>query len=121
MTERDVAISRHAHEAKPRAARIRLAHALVNLLQRVAHVGEPVMPPSERIVQILARERLELAEHRVESIILNGIVALPRRRHRREADFPEPDLLGEMLEDREHVEVLLGERDARADRATAMP
>src|SRR6185295_2604626 len=37
MAERDVSVGRHAHEAKSRAAGIGLAHAFVQLLERVAY------------------------------------------------------------------------------------
>ena len=61
----------------------------------------------ERRVAVLGGQRAELREQLVEAAVGDRVVAAGRRRHRREAHFPEPDLVGE-------VPV-----DARARRASA--
>ena len=57
MAERDVAVGRHAHETEAGATRVGLAHALVNLLERVAHVREAVVFSGERVLQELRARR----------------------------------------------------------------
>ena len=49
------------------------------------------------------------------------MAAAGRRGHWREADLPEPDLLGEVAEDPLDVHLARGERDPRANRAAAVP
>src|SRR5512133_1591272 len=120
MTERHVTVSRDPHESNPGTARIRLAHSLVQLFERIADVRESVPPAGERRLEKIRRERLESAEQRLKAFVLNRVLSLPRCRDRREADLPEPDLLEEMLVDRDDVEVLSGERDARANRPPPM-
>src|SRR5678815_1521688 len=71
MTERDVTIRRHAHEAKSGAAWIRFAHSLVQLLERVAHVREAVPPAGERRLKEVRGERLKPAQKRLKAIVLN--------------------------------------------------
>src|SRR4029453_10968918 len=106
----------HAEQAETGAARIGLAHALVNLLERVLHVREPVMAVLGDPFEALAGQRPELGEHPVESLLANRVLLLWRGGDRREANFPEPHLLGEMAIDACDVERVGGERDARANR-----
>src|ERR1041385_9505164 len=117
MAQGDVAVGGDTHEAKPGAAWIRLAHSLVDLLERVAHVREAVPSPRECGVEEVSRQRLKAAQQFLKPLILDRVLSLPRRRHRSEADLPESDLLEQMLVDRRDVEVLTGECDARADGA----
>src|SRR3569833_1987084 len=106
MAQCDVTIGRHAHEADPSATWIRLAHAFVNLLEGVSHVREAMPTPRERCLEILRCQRLKAGEQRLKAVVLDRVLALPARRHRREADLPEADLLEEVTVDRHHVEIL---------------
>src|SRR5678810_497557 len=121
MAEGNVAVGRDAHETEAGTTRVRLAHALVDLLQRVAHVREAVMSSGERVLEELLSETLELAEHRLEAVFLDRVVTLPRRRHRREADLPEADLVPQVKIDRLDVEVLFRQCHTRAHRPPAVP
>ena len=57
VTERDVAVGGDAHQAEPGAARIRLAHALVDLLQRLPDVREAVMAVLQRRLEEVVGQR----------------------------------------------------------------
>ncbi len=120
MAERDVAVGRDAHQPEAGAARIRLGVALVNLLQRLAHVREAMMPVGQRGVAILLGEPPELRQQVVEPAVADRVVALRRRRHRRESDFPETHLVGEVTIDAGDVQRLPRQRHARADRPRPM-
>mgnify|MGYP005640883859 CR=1 FL=1 len=67
VTQRHVTVGGDAHQTKTRAAGQRLACALVQLLDRIAHVAEAVMPTGQRGLQELVAERSELSEHLIES------------------------------------------------------
>ena len=121
VAERDVSVGGDAHQPEPGAARERLAHALVDLFERLLDVREAVVPVVDRVFEELVGEIPELAEHVVVAVLGDGVAAAGRRRHRREADLPEPDLLGEMAIDPLDVERSGGQRDARADRPAAVP
>src|SRR4051812_26911190 len=120
MAEGDIAVRRDTHETDPRAARIGLAHSLVNLLERVAHIREAMATPRERRLEILPRQRLKAREQRLKALVFDRVLTLPARRHGREADLPEADLLEEMTIDRDDVEILPGQRHARAHRLPAV-
>src|SRR2546430_3187531 len=62
MTERHVAVGRDAEQPETRAARVGLAHALVQLLERLADVREAVMTIRDRRFEVLVREIAELIE-----------------------------------------------------------
>src|SRR5260370_944179 len=121
VAQSHVAIGGDAHQSQARAARISFTDALVNLFQRVLHVRESVMPVFQCGFEELLGERLELAEHGVESGFRDRVLAVGRRGDGCEADFPESDLFGEMPEDFANVERLGSECDARADGTAAMP
>src|SRR4051812_16351170 len=70
VAERDITICRDTHETEPRATRICLAHSFVQLLERVAHVGETVAPAGERRLKEIGGKRLESAEQRLKSFVL---------------------------------------------------
>jgi hypothetical protein len=116
VAERHVAVRGDAHQPHAGAARVRLARALVDLLERVAHVGEAVVPAGERGLEELVRQRVELVEHASEAVVLDRVSAAVGGGDRREADFAEADLLGEVAIDADDIEVLPRQRDARADR-----
>src|SRR4051812_16873250 len=77
MTERDVSVGRDAEQAESGATRMRLAHALVDFLERVAHIREAMPPARERRPEILAGERLESGEQLLKALILDRVFALP--------------------------------------------
>src|SRR5712691_7160873 len=115
VTQGDISVGRDAHEPESRAAWKRFAHAFVDLFQRLLDVREAVMPVRDRVLEELVCEIPELAEHVVVALLGNGVTAARRRRHRRKADLPETDLLGEMTINPLDVERPRGERDACAD------
>src|SRR5947209_9042107 len=115
MAERDVSFGRDPEEAEARAAGICLADAFMDLFERVFHVREAMMPVFGNVIGEFAREAAKLIEHSIESLLADCVLLLRRGRHRREADFPEPDLLGEMLVDARDVERIGRERDAGPD------
>ena len=86
-------------QAEARAARIRLGVAVMNLLQRLADVRETVMTILQRRCEEVAGEIAELRQQVIESAVANRVIAPRRRRHRREADFPEAELVGEVAID----------------------
>src|SRR5215475_10483580 len=106
VTERNVTVRRYAHEPEPRAARIRFTHPLVNFFEGVAHVRESMAAFCKCRLEKLGGERLETAKQLLKSLVLDGVLALPRRRHRRESDLPEAKLLIEMPVDGHDVEIL---------------
>ena len=75
----------------------------------------------DRRFEVLVREIEELIEHAIVAVVRDRVAAGRRRRHRREADFPEPDVVGEVTVDALHVEVRGRQRHARANRAAAVP
>src|SRR5262245_28791975 len=77
MTQRDVTIRRDSHEPEPRAARIRLAHSFMNLLERVAHVRESMPTSRERELEVLGGQRLKTAKELLEALVLDRVLALP--------------------------------------------
>ena len=117
MAQRHVAVRSHAHQPQPGPARVCFAGALVDLFQRVLHVREPVVPPVHRRLQPFAGQRAELAQHGIESLVVDGVLALRRGGYRRKAHLPEPDILGQMPVDFLDVQGLGRQRDARADGA----
>src|ERR1051326_1782156 len=78
------------------------------------------MAGCECVLEKFVSERAELLQHAIETAVADGVAALGRRRYRREADFVESDVFGEMAEDAEDVESLRGQGNARADRTAAM-
>ena len=119
VAERNVAVGRHAHEAEPRAARIGLAHAFVNFLERVAHVREAMAASGERRVEKLGGEvwkPVSTAESpRPRSRIRAATTSSPARSRPPRIRAPRRDGV-----DGRDIEILPGERDARADGATTM-
>ena len=120
MAQRHVAVGRHSQQAHARPAGIGLAHALVNFFERVLDVRETMVPVLDDVVAEVAGERAELVEHPVESLLADGVLLIRRRRDRREADFPEPELLGEVPVDARDVERVGRQRHARANRPAAV-
>src|SRR5439155_3106646 len=92
VTQRDVAVRRHPEQPQARAARIRLADAFVNFLQRILHVRESVMAIFDDMSEKIRRERAELIEHAIEAALADRVLLIRRRGHGREADFPEPEI-----------------------------
>ena len=73
MTQRDIAVGRDAEQAEPGAARVGLAHALVNLFERFGDVREAVMPVRDRVLEPFLREEPELREHAVEAAVADRV------------------------------------------------
>ena len=71
----------------------------------------------QRRIAEVAGQIAELRQQVIEAAVGDRVVAPRRGGHRREADFPEAKLLGEMAVDLADVERLLRQGDARADRA----
>ena len=69
MAKPDVPRRRDPQEPKPRAARISLAHSLMQFLEGVVDVRKPVMLILERIVEILGGELRELIENVIEPTV----------------------------------------------------
>src|SRR5436190_15621937 len=92
VAQRDIAAGRDAEKTEAGAAGIGLAHALVELLQRSLDVGGSVVPVGDRRLEKLKGELAELTEHLVVAALRNRMPAVGRGGHRREADFPEPDV-----------------------------
>ena len=74
----------------------------------------------ERRLEVIGGKRAELLEQVIEAAVGNGVVAAGRGRHRREADLPEAEFVGEVLIDPADVKCLPRERDSRADGPRAM-
>src|SRR5688572_33319239 len=110
-----MAIGADTEQAEAVATLVLLAHAFVDLLERVANVGEAVVPAGDGGVTELERQLLELPEHVAEAIGFDGVIALPRRGDWRKTDFVKPDLLEQVAIDHNHVEVLPRQRHASAD------
>ena len=71
VTQRHVAVGRDAHKAESGAAGIGLAHPLVNLLERVAHIREAVPLAREGIGEILLGQGLKGST----AVSINGVAA----------------------------------------------
>ena len=69
---------------------------VMQLLQRLANVREAVMAILERRLEEIAGQIAELRQQVIEAAVGNRVVAARRGRHRREADFPEAEFLGEV-------------------------
>src|SRR5579883_2146123 len=93
----------------------------MNLFERVLHIREAVVPAFQRGLQKLLRQRLKLPQHTVEPVLGDGVFAVRRGRYRRETDFPETDVLGQVPEDFVDIELVGRQRYPRADGPSAMP
>jgi hypothetical protein len=87
VTQRDVAARRHAEQSQAGTARIRLAHALVNFLERVLDVRESMMQVPHRGFLELDGECPELIQHPIKSVVVDRVLQRRRRRDRSKADF----------------------------------
>ena len=67
MARRDIAGRSDAHQSQPRAAGMRFVHALVQLGQRVADVGEAVHLAAQSEFQIFVGQNVELFENAVHA------------------------------------------------------
>ena len=121
MAERDLAVCGHAHQADARAARIRLRMPVMELLQRLANVREAVMPVLQRRFEKVPGEIAELRQQMIEAAVRDRVITPRRRGNRRKADFPEAELLGEMVIDLANVQRLLRQGHPGADRTRSMP
>ena len=120
VAERHVAVGGHAHQPQARAARERLADALVDLLDRVLDVREPVVPVVDRELEELLRQLLELAQHAVEPGVFDRVAPAVGGCDGSEADLPESDLVAQVVKNARHVQRLPGERHPGPDRAGAV-
>src|SRR5256885_7355699 len=69
MAERDVAVGRDAEQPQPGSARVRLADALVQLLERLLYVREAVVAIGDRRLEVFVGEIAELIEHAIVAIV----------------------------------------------------
>ena len=115
VAQADVAAGGDPHQPQPRPARIGLAGALVNLLQGLAHVREPVVLSGQRGLEELVGQRRELLDHLVEPLATERVFAARRGRHRGEPHLLEADLLGQVPVDARDVADLRGQGHPRPD------
>src|SRR5579885_3357890 len=74
----------------------------------------------ERGFEELVRQRAELLQHAVESVVADRVPPLRSRGHRRETDLVKSDVVRQVPENAMHVQRLRRERDARPNRPAAM-
>ena len=100
---RDIARWADAHQAQPSAARVRLADAGMQLIQRIAHVRESVLAALNRPLQVLFRQFGELREHVVHAGVADRVETIGRSGHRGEPDFVKSQILCQVSEDLANV------------------
>src|SRR4051812_41238513 len=117
VAERHVAVGRHAQKSEARAARERLAHAAMDLGERLLDVRKAVVPVLQRERKEFVGEIAELLEHQVVAVVRDRMLAIGGGGDRREADLPEPDLVPQVIENAANIHAGRREGDARAYRA----
>src|SRR5207247_2897088 len=80
-----------------------------------------VMAIFDDMSEKIRRERAELIEHAIEAALANRVLRVRRRGHGREADFPEPEILGEVAVNSCDIQRVGRQGDAGANGAAPMP
>src|SRR5215470_2270692 len=106
---------RNAQQAQPGPAGISLAHSLVQLLKRVAHIREAVMPVFQSVFLVFIRQLRELIQDMIQSAAADRVESHWRGRYRREPDLVKAHLFGQVPENLLDLDNLGRQRDPRPD------
>ena len=97
-------------------ARMRFVHALNQLRDRVADVGEAVHFAAQGKLQPLIRQDMKLFQHTVHAFFVDGVEPVRRGCNGRKADLVKAEIVLQVAVNPQDVGHSRGESDARRDR-----